>query len=48
MAVKTFVLDSSETLPVPLTTRDTVAVETPANLATSFTVLAITLSPESG
>jgi hypothetical protein len=38
IAVKTFVLVSQDTLPAPFTTRDTVAVETPASLATSFTV----------
>jgi hypothetical protein len=48
IAFSTFVLVSSDTLPAPFATRDTVAVETRANLATSFIVLAITLSPESG
>jgi hypothetical protein len=47
IAVNTFALFSPDTLPAPFATRDTVAIETPANLATSFIVLAITLSPES-
>jgi hypothetical protein len=39
MAFMTFVLLSHDTLPAPFTTRDTVAVETPASLATSLIVL---------
>ena len=45
MALKTLVLVSQDTLRLPFATRDTVAVETPANLATSFIVPDITLSP---
>lgn len=45
MAFKTLVLVSRDTLPLPFATRDTVAVETPANLATSFIVPDIPLSP---
>jgi hypothetical protein len=41
-APNTFALASQDTLQVPFTTRDTVAVETPASLATSFTVHART------
>ena len=48
MAVKTLVLVSPDTLPVPFTTRDTVAVETAAKSATSLIVVDITLCPESG
>lgn len=39
---KTFVLASPDTLQAPFTTRETVAVETPASLATSFSVHART------
>src|ERR1700691_3506608 len=38
MVFKTLVLVLPDTMLPPLTTRDTVAVETPASLATSFTV----------
>lgn len=38
IALNTFFLDSCDTAPDPLTTRDTVAVETPASLAMSITV----------
>ena len=38
LAVMPFVLVVLDTLGAPFTTRDTVAVETPASLATSFTV----------
>jgi hypothetical protein len=38
MAFRTFVLVASDTSLVPLTTRETVAVETPARRATSLTV----------
>ena len=38
IAAKTFVLALPDTLPAPFATRDTVAVETPASRATSFTV----------
>jgi hypothetical protein len=48
MAVKTLVLIWLDTLPVPFTTRDTVAVETAARLATSFIVLDIILCPSGG
>jgi hypothetical protein len=41
-APNTFVFASQDTLQVPFTTRDTVAVETPASLATSLTVHART------
>jgi hypothetical protein len=52
MAIMTFVRLVLETRPVSFTTRETVAVETPASLATSLTVhgrtfpsvLAITIS----
>jgi hypothetical protein len=37
-ASNTFVLASQDTLQTPFTTRETVAVDTPASLATSFTV----------
>jgi hypothetical protein len=36
IALKTLVLVSADTAPVPFVTRDTVAVETPASRATSF------------
>src|SRR5260370_42190593 len=39
LAVKTLVLVSLDTLQLPFTTRDTVAVETTASLATSVAVL---------
>jgi len=38
MAAKTFAFVMQETFAAPFTTRDTDAVETPASLATSFTV----------
>lgn len=45
IAVKTFVLVLRETVPEPFTTRDTVAVETPASFAMSLTVLCRPLCP---
>jgi len=48
IAFKTLVLVSPDTLPASFTTRDTVVVETPADLATSFIVHGIKLSPVSG
>ena len=38
IALSTFLLASRDTVPDPFTTRDTVAVETPASLAMSITV----------
>jgi len=46
MTIKTLFVVSPDTFPVPFITRDTVAVETAANLATSLIVVDITLCPE--
>jgi hypothetical protein len=48
IVAKTLVLILPFTLLAPFATRDTVAVETPASLATSFIVLDIIFSPAGG
>jgi hypothetical protein len=45
MALKTLALVSADTFSAPFTTRDTVAMETPASLATSFALLAMEFPP---
>jgi hypothetical protein len=45
IAANTLVLVSPDTLEAPFITRDTVAIETPASLATSLEVLDTVLRP---